>query len=99
MTKKLRGCRPIDDINNEYSQTCGLLGDRTHRRASLAKEIEKFNQRLAELDLEAGAAKQQMEAIAAEDAAKHPEENNEGDPIGGGDNLPDRGDTVASASA
>ncbi len=70
MTKKLKGCRPLDEINTEYSLACGQLGNFTFRRGVLAKEIEKINHRLEELDLEAGTAKQQMEAKAAEEKAK-----------------------------
>lgn len=65
MTKKLKGCRPLEQINNEYSLLCGQLGNFTFRRATLAKEIEVINRRLAELDFEAGAAKEQMEEAAA----------------------------------
>ncbi len=70
MEKKLRGCRPLDEINAEYSLSCGKLGDYTYRRTMLGKEIEKLQLRLGELDLEAGSCKQQMDAIAAEEAAK-----------------------------
>lgn len=63
---KLKGVRPLEEINNEYSMLCGQLGNFTFRRNTLAKEIEALNRRLAELDFEAGSAKQQAEAKAAE---------------------------------
>lgn len=69
MTKKLKGCRPLEEINNEYSMLCGQLGNFTFRRNTLAKEIEVLNRRLSELDLEAGSAKQQMEEQTAKKAA------------------------------
>lgn len=56
---KLRGCRPLEKINVEYSMACGQLGDYTYRRGMLAKEIEKLQARLGELDLEASEAKAQ----------------------------------------
>ncbi len=71
MTKKLRGCRPTDEINAEYSMLCGQLGNFTFRRLTIGKEIEVINRRLCELDLEAGSAKQQEEAIKAAEAAKN----------------------------
>lgn len=68
---KLKGCRPLNDINVEYSHTCGMLGDYTFRRSQLATEVEKLNKRLRELDMEAAAARQQEAAIKAElDARK-----------------------------
>jgi len=70
MKKALKGCRPSDQINAEYSMLCGQLGNFTFRRLTIGKEIEAINRRLAELDLEAGAAKQQEEAIKAAEAAK-----------------------------
>lgn len=68
----VKGTRPLDEINTEYSMLCGQLGNFTFRRATLAKEIEVINRRLSELDMEAGAAKQQEEAKAAEAAANPP---------------------------
>lgn len=56
---KLKGCRPLEQINVEYSMACGQLGDYTYRRGMLAKEIEKLQTRLGELDLEASEAKAQ----------------------------------------
>ncbi len=70
MSQKLKGVRPLDEINVEYSLSCGKLGDYTYRRTRLGKEIEKIQLRLGELDLEASSCKQQMDAIAAEEAAK-----------------------------
>lgn len=64
--KGLKGTRPLEEINSEYSMLCGQLGNFTFRRSTLAKEIEVINRRLTELDLEAGSAKQQQEAKDAE---------------------------------
>ena len=66
MAKKLKGCRPTAEINQEYTTVCAQLGNFTFRRGLFAREIERLNKRLTELDLEAGAAAQQEQAIAAE---------------------------------
>lgn len=60
MSKKIKGSRSLDDINAEYSLSCGQLGDYSYRRGVLAREIEKLTKRLGELDLEAAHAKQAM---------------------------------------
>lgn len=50
---KLKGCRPIEEINIEYSQLCGKLGDLLHKKDLIETEITKSLKRQDELDLEA----------------------------------------------
>ncbi len=73
MAKKLKGVRTLDQINMEYSSVCGLLGDRRFRVKQLIIEGDKLENRLHELDIEAGAAKKQMDALAAKGATPVPD--------------------------
>jgi hypothetical protein len=71
---KLKGCRPFEEINKEYSSVCGLLGDNFHRGQMLKlrfdAEADKLKTRLRELDLEAAEAnKQEQEAKAEQEPA------------------------------
>lgn len=68
MKRLLKGVRPMDEINVEYSSICTHLGDRTFKIEQLQSEVEKYKARLREVDLEALACKQQMAAQPAEEA-------------------------------
>lgn len=57
---KLKGCRPIEEINVEYSQMCGLIGDASHKKSLIDRDIIKFLKRQDELDLEAQAYHKQV---------------------------------------
>jgi hypothetical protein len=70
--KKNRGCRSSAEINQEYTTACAQLGNFTFRRNLFAKEIERLNARLFELDLEAGAAAQQEQANATQSPQEQP---------------------------
>lgn len=51
------GHRSLEAINTEYSQACGHAGDSLHKFNIMKNELNKWENRMRELDLEAGAAR------------------------------------------
>lgn len=64
MKQKLKGCRPVNEINAEYSQVCGMFGDNQFTIQRLTKESEEMSKRLFELNLEARESHEQTKKLS-----------------------------------
>lgn len=63
MKQKLKGCRPLEAVNTEYSQMCGELGNMVRIKDRAEEQIALCKKRLQELDLEAGESRKQEAAL------------------------------------
>lgn len=67
-TKVTTEKRTLQQVNQEYAQTCAQLGDFWHRLQVTTKDMETINRRLNDLDLEANVLKAEEAASNASKA-------------------------------
>lgn len=60
---KLKGCRPSQEVIQDFSNKCAELGGAVLRLEQLPQDITKIKSRLSELQLELNEAKRQETAL------------------------------------